>query len=298
MRKSREGLPTFDKIKAAASVSAVKLFLFDRDFKPVENLLDIKLPVSVKTDKSFWDHFPNLDRPKIELAIRSISENAPPLRVTHNVDGSEFSNLTIYRIADLIAVIESVHNGPDDERATLLHQATHDALTGLPNRRQFGDDLTASLQEIEGTEDILSLMQLDLDDFKPVNDTLGHLAGDKLLQFAAIRIKGCLDDDDRAYRLAGDEFTIISMGHGQPAKGHRLAEALVKAFKRPFTIDGIAVFVGTSIGISVAPHDGASPEQLMKACDVALYAAKKEGRGRASAFDPAMLEILEQRELS
>lgn len=296
MRKSRAGLPTFDKIKAA-SVSAEKLFLFDRDFKPVENLLNIKLPVSVKTDKSFWDHFPELDRPKIKLAIRSISENAPPLRVTHNVDGREFSNLTIYRIADLIAVIESVQNGPDDERAILLHQATHDALTGLPNRRQFGDDLTASLQEIEGTEDILSLMQLDLDDFKPVNDTLGHLAGDKLLQFAAIRIKGCLDNDDRAYRLAGDECTIILMGYGHPAKGHRLAEALVKAFKRPFTIDGIAVFVGTSIGISVAPHDGASPEQLMKACDVALYAAKKEERGRTSAVDPAMLEILEQREL-
>src|SRR6266576_3809996 len=192
MRKSRAGLPTFDKIKAAASVSAEKLFLFDRDFKPVENLLDIKLPVSVKTDKSLWDHFPELDRPKIELAVRSISENAPPVRVTHDVDGSEFSNLTIYRIADLIAVIQSVQNHPDDERAILLHQATHDALTGLPNRRQSGDDLTASLQEIEGTEDILSLMQLDLDDFKPVNDTLGHLAGDKLLQFAAIRIKGCL----------------------------------------------------------------------------------------------------------
>jgi diguanylate cyclase (GGDEF)-like protein len=297
MRKSRAGWPTFDKTKAATSVSAEKLFLFDRDFKPVENLLDIKLPVSVKTDKSFWDHFPELDRTKIEPAIRSMSENAPPFRVTHGVEGGEFSNLTIYRIADRIAVIESVRNRPDDERAILLHQATHDALTGLPNRRQFGDDLTASLQEIDGTEDILSLMQLDLDDFKPVNDTLGHPAGDKLLQYAASRIKGCLDNDDRAYRLAGDEFTIISMGHGQPAKGHRLAEALVKAFKRPFTIDDIAVFVGTSIGISVAPHDGASPEQLMKACDVALYAAKKEGRGRASAFEPAMLEILEQREL-
>ena len=153
------------------------------------------------------------------------------------------------------------------------------------------------LQETADSNETLSLMQLDLDDFKPVNDTLGHPAGDKLLQFAANRIQGCLSSDDRAYRLAGDEFTVISMGSGHPAKAHRLAEALIAAFKKPFTIDGIAVFVGASIGISTAPPDGTSPEQLMKASDLALYAAKKDGRGRAKPFDPSMLELLEQREL-
>lgn len=297
MGKNRAGWPTFDKIKAETSVCTDKLLVFDRDFNLVENPSNINLPASVKPNRSFWERFPGLDRQKIELAMRSISENAPPLRITHGVDGSELCDLAIYRIADRIAVIESVRNRHDVERAILLHQATHDALTRLPNRRQFGADLTASLQEIESSEDILSLMQLDLDDFKPVNDTLGHSAGDKLLQFAASRIKGCLDSDDRVYRLAGDEFMIISMGPGHPAKGQRLAEALINAFKRPFTIDNIAVFVGTSIGISVAPQDGTNPEQLMKACDVALHAAKKDGRGCASAFDPALLAILEQKEL-
>lgn len=296
MRKIRAAHSALGKTEAEASSSIDRLLFFDRDFNPVENLLGNELPASVKPAASFWEHFPELDQSAITLALRSLGDSAQPLRISGDLGEPGSRGLTIYRIGDLFAVVRS-EESLDDERATLLHLATHDPLTGLPNRRQFSEDLTVLLQEAAGANETLSLMQLDLDDFKPVNDTLGHPAGDKVLQFAARRIQGCLTGDDRAYRLAGDEFTIISMGAGHPAKGQRLAEVLVAEFKKPFTIDGIAVFVGTSIGISAAPSDGTSPEQLMKASDLALYAAKKDGRGRAKAFDPSMLESLEQREL-
>ncbi|MGO7420367.1 putative bifunctional diguanylate cyclase/phosphodiesterase, partial [Rhizobium ruizarguesonis] len=296
MQKIHAAPSALGQTEAKASSSIDRLLFFDRDFNPVENLLGNELPASVKPVASFWEHFPELDKSAITLALRSLGDSAQPLQISGDLGTPASHGLTIYRIGDLFAVVRSEESA-DDERATLLHLATHDPLTGLPNRRQFSEDLAVLLRETAGSNETLSLMQLDLDDFKPVNDTLGHPAGDKLLQLAANRIQECLTRDDRAYRLAGDEFTVISRGPGHPAKGHRLAEALVDAFKKPFTIDGIALFVGTSIGISAAPPDGTTPEQLMKASDVALYAAKKDGRGRARPFDPSMLELLEQREL-
>ncbi|OJU71452.1 MAG: GGDEF-domain containing protein, partial [Rhizobiales bacterium 63-7] len=220
-----------------------------------------------------------------------------PLRLLHDLGDGHVRDLTVFAIGDLLGVVQAHRMSDHDERTTLLHLATHDPLTGLPNRRQFGSDLSDALQGLEGSGDVISLMQLDLDDFKPVNDTLGHPVGDKLLELAADRIKSCLTDKDRAYRLAGDEFAIISRGHGHPARGRELGEKLVLAFKEPFSLDGIAVFVGLSVGISFAPEDGRDPETLMKASDVALYAAKTDGRGRTSTFDPHMLRIIEQREL-
>ncbi|KKZ85940.1 putative bifunctional diguanylate cyclase/phosphodiesterase [Rhizobium phaseoli] len=296
MRKVPAARLALGKPEAEASSLIDRLLFFDRDFNPIEDLHGNVPPSSVKPAASFWEHFPELDKSAITLAFRSLDDNAQPLRISGDLGAAGSHGLTIYRIGDLFAVVRSEER-IDDERATLLHLATHDPLTGLPNRRQFSEDLTALLQETAGASETLSLMQLDLDDFKPVNDTLGHAAGDKLLQSAAMRILACLSSDDRAYRLAGDEFTVISVGSGHPAKAHRLADDLVAAFKKPFTINGIAVFVGTSIGISTAPSDGTTPEELMKASDLALYTAKKEGRGRAKAFDPAMLELLEQREL-
>lgn len=296
MRKIPAARLALGKPEAEASSLMDRLLFFDRDFNPIEDLLGNALPSYVKPAASFWEHFPELDKSAITRAFHSLDDNAQPLRISGELGAPGSPGLTIYRIGDLFAVVRSEERA-DDERATLLHLATHDPLTGLPNRRQFSEDLTALLQETAGASETLSLMQLDLDDFKPVNDTLGHAAGDKLLQSAARRILACLSSDDRAYRLAGDEFTVISVGSGHPARAHRLADDLVAAFKKPFTINGIAVFVGTSIGISTAPSDGTTPEELMKASDLALYTAKKDGRGRAKAFDPAMLELLEQREL-
>ncbi len=243
---------------------------------------------------SLWEIYPELDSAAVQDHFKSTREQS--LRLSRDMGNGTFREIAIHAIGEFYGVVQTYRTGDKAERAALLHQATHDALTGLPNRRQFASDLSEALKVVSTEGRSVCLMQLDLDDFKPVNDTLGHPAGDKLLQFAAGRIRECLTGTERAYRLAGDEFAIISISSEHQRKAD-LGDALVQAFKQPFTLDGISVFVGLSVGISIAPADGFDPETLMKTSDVALYAAKKEGRGRASAFDASMLQIIEQREL-
>ncbi|MBB3544314.1 EAL domain-containing protein [Rhizobium sp. BK399] len=246
------------------------------------------------------DVYPTLARPPIAELVRQVIKSGRPRSVRLGRTPDEQCDLLLLPAKDGLAIIEIAAgdlagetHAQEDERALWRHQATHDVLTGLPNRRRFSDEL-ARLLPTKGTN--LALMQIDLDDFKPVNDTLGHGAGDIVLKLAANRIRSVLGTDDTAFRLAGDEFAIIQLAQGQPREGERLADDLIAEFKKPFVVDGITVFVGASVGIAIAPRDGNEGEQLMKAADVALYAAKKEGRRRARTFDPAMLIVLEQRE--
>ncbi len=297
MREPRTNWPASGQPATPTERGSNRLFVFDRNFKLVTPPSTIAGASAPDPDPDIFleQVHPYLDR-TVLLDYMQASD-PEPLRLLHDLGDGHVRDLTVFAIGDLLGVVQAHRMSDHDERTTLLHLATHDPLTGLPNRRQFGSDLSDALQGLEGSGDVISLMQLDLDDFKPVNDTLGHPVGDKLLELAADRIKSCLTDKDRAYRLAGDEFAIISRGHGHPARGRELGEKLVLAFKEPFSLDGIAVFVGLSVGISFAPEDGRDPETLMKASDVALYAAKTDGRGRTSTFDPHMLRIIEQREL-
>ncbi|QRY66102.1 EAL domain-containing protein (plasmid) [Ensifer sp. PDNC004] len=259
--------------------------------------------VGTLVDATLWHLYPELLAPVSKAAVESVIAYGVP-RSVEVVDAVTKSRRTllVFRAMRGIGVLETsgratrreVGSHGESERALLLHQATHDVLTGLPNRRQFSDDLQ-SILPTPGEK--LALMQIDLDDFKPVNDTLGHGAGDAVLKMAAERIRGALRDREVSYRLAGDEFAVIQRQSDQPADAEYLAEALIEAFSEPFTIDGISVFVGASIGIAIAPNDGNDIEQLMKAADIALYAAKKDGRGRAKTFSRSMLIVLEQREM-
>jgi diguanylate cyclase (GGDEF)-like protein len=278
-----------------ANERADGLAFFDRQFRLADIVDDMLKPVPGESSLSLWEIYPELDR--IAIAGQLDAPRARPLILTTDLGDGMFRDLSFYTIGEFYGVVQTHRSGDRDERATLLHQATHDPLTGLPNRRRFATDLSDALSQINDVGKGICLMQLDLDDFKPVNDTLGHPAGDTLLQLAASRIGDCLSGTERVYRLAGDEFAIISSGTQGRQRSADLGNALVQAFKQPFTIDGISVFVGMSIGIAIAPIDGSDSETLMKASDVALYAAKKEGRGRASIFDAAMLQIIEQREL-
>jgi len=217
--------------------------------------------------------------------------------------GGTVGSVFVFRTADGIGVIEFSEAERADqvaieeaEHAALLHQATHDVLTGLQNRLRFSERLQQALSGSKRSEDKVALLQIDLDEFKAVNDTLGHGAGDTLLQFAAKRIRDALQDGESAYRYAGDEFAVIQLGKRQPDEAERLAGSLVDAFKAPFIINGIPLFVGASIGIAFGPEQGTESEQLMKAADIALYAAKREGRRCARTFNRSMLILLEQRE--
>ena len=170
-------------------------------------------------------------------------------------------------------------------QAEIEHMARHDALTGLPNRVLFRDRLTELLQA--GNHN-MAVLFLDLDRFKPVNDALGHSAGDQLLRDAAQRLAGCARECDLVARLGGDEFAIIQLEGGNPAAASVLADRLVRAIEAPFEIAGQQVTVGTSIGIALAPADSSDPDDLLKKADLALYDAKTRGRGTHSFFKPEL----------
>jgi diguanylate cyclase (GGDEF)-like protein len=255
-------------------------------------------------DATLWHVYPELLAPKPKSAVEFVIASGVPRSVEiADATTKDRRILLIFRTTRGIGVIETESSAThretsyqsDNDRALLLHQATHDVLTGLPNRRQFSDHLRGALPVPIGAK--LALMQIDLDDFKPINDTLGHGAGDAVLKMAAERIRSVLGEHAFAYRLAGDEFAVIQWKVDQPREAELQADALVNAFKEPFTVEGINVFVGASVGVAIAPGDGNEIEQLMKTADIALYAAKKDGRGRARTFSRSMLIVLEQREM-
>ncbi|NLR98158.1 EAL domain-containing protein [Rhizobium sp. P38BS-XIX] len=279
--------------------------LWDLDLKLIDSSRQFQdqLGLSSRKGLSLWEAYPALAKPAWAAIIRQVIDTGTSQTIQLPVSKPGRRDFLLSYIETGLLIIETNSAGTTrslwnegNERARLIHQATHDVLTGLPNRRQFSAEL-AQLLPADGDTCGPALMQLDLDDFKPVNDTLGHGAGDILLQLAAERIKGALDHNGTVYRLAGDEFAIIQVGLEEAGEAETLAEALVNEFKKPFTVNGISLFVGVSVGIAIAPRDGNEGEQLMKAADVALYAAKKEGRRRARTFDPSMLIVVEQREL-
>jgi len=182
----------------------------------------------------------------------------------------------------------------------MTHLATHDQLTGLPNRFLCQDRLAQAVMALRRPEDGmhpgLAVLCLDLDRFKEVNDTLGHPAGDAVLRATAERLRACLREGDTLARLGGDEFAIIQHDAGQPHAAAALAQRLIEAMEAPFTLEGRPFTIGTSIGIALATGGpGETPELLLRSADTALYAAKNDGRGSFRFFAEAMNLALRER---
>jgi diguanylate cyclase (GGDEF)-like protein len=166
--------------------------------------------------------------------------------------------------------------------------ALFDAVTDLPNRRSFEDELAKALGPGRPPTDGLTVMFLDLDDFKQVNDSLGHRTGDKLLVEIARRLRAITGPNDLVARWGGDEFVILHHdAPGQP-ETPAVAKRIIDEINRAVVIDGSEVIVGASIGSASAPDDGTSPDALLSKADIALYAAKADGRRVWRAFEPAM----------
>jgi diguanylate cyclase (GGDEF)-like protein/PAS domain S-box-containing protein len=173
-------------------------------------------------------------------------------------------------------------------QAQLSHMAHHDLLTGLPNRAKFREELDLALRHTRLNEHI-SVLCLDLDRFKEVNDSLGHLVGDELLKEVAQRLSACLRDRDTVCRLGGDEFTVIQFGSGvQASEASSLAQRLIEAIEAPYDVWGHHISIGMSIGVSLAPADADDSDQMMKKADMALYRAKSDGRGTYRFFEAGM----------
>jgi len=175
------------------------------------------------------------------------------------------------------------------ERDKLLHDAFHDLLTGLPNRALFLDRLEHRLAlEKRRHKTSFSVLVLDIDRFKVINDSLGHVRGDELLIEVARRLQSCLRPGDSVARLSGDEFTILLEDVATAADARKVADRLREELRVPFWLGALEVFSGASIGIAHGSATYAHPEDILRDADTALYRAKAQGRGRCVEFDASM----------
>jgi diguanylate cyclase (GGDEF)-like protein/PAS domain S-box-containing protein len=172
-------------------------------------------------------------------------------------------------------------------QAEISHMALHDGLTGLANRDLFDQEIARCYQRLRGGQKF-ALLCLDLDQFKNINDTLGHRLGDRLLKEVGTRLRLCVRDSDTVARLGSNEFAIVQCGVPDRAETRSLIDKIVDVIGRPFDLDGHQVVVGVSIGIATAPTDATEGVELLKAADLALLRAKTEGRGTYRFFERAM----------
>ena len=217
-------------------------------------------------------------------------------------DGSEIEVLIYARRVPfgrmhpiLVAVVDVTERKQAEAR--IAYMAHHDALTDLPNRVLFHEQLNELLARVRRHSESLAVYCLDLDHFKGVNDTLGHPMGDALLQAVAQRLRKCLRDSDLVARLGGDEFAVVQYPLGSPNEASTLAGLLIETVSKPYQVHGHEFVIGASIGIALAPGDGHEADGLLRNADIALYRARAEGRGTAHFFEPEMDRRIQARRM-
>jgi len=193
----------------------------------------------------------------------------------------------------LIAVIDITERRRNEFRVT--HMARHDVLTNLPNRVLLAERMERALADVAAGGQSGALLFLDLDDFKIVNDTMGHTAGDQLLKEIGRRLFKCIRETDTVARLGGDEFAVLLAGDCPRPEIARVCDRIIAAMQRPIETAGKEVAVGVSIGIAIAPDDAMTADELFRCSDLAMYAAKDQGRGKYRFFDREMDEKLRAR---
>ncbi len=199
----------------------------------------------------------------------------------------EFGEVQMGDRRRLIATLRDITERKEAE-ALIVKQANYDSLTKLPNRTLFMDRLSLALTRASRNGGQIGLLFIDLDNFKKVNDTLGHSAGDQLLQEAAERLTACVRETDTVARLGGDEFTIILPDLQKAHDVEQVVRQILDRLSKPYLIDGTEVFASGSVGITLFPDDGKDAETLLKNSDTAMYRAKYDGRNTFRFFTAKM----------
>ncbi len=179
----------------------------------------------------------------------------------------------------------------------ILHQATHDALTGLPNRALIDDRLEQAISAARRTDKSCAVLFLDIDHFKSINDTLGHTVGDELLVKVAERLRSCVREGDTVARMGGDEFLLVIGDLPQPQDVLKPVRKILLEIRKSFSLQGRDVHIRASLGIAFFPFDADDRTQLLKNADIALYRAKEHGRNRFELFDASMRDQATERGL-
>jgi diguanylate cyclase (GGDEF)-like protein/PAS domain S-box-containing protein len=291
----------FNNIPSAIYVKDLqgRYLSINREFERLFHILD--KDIKGKTDfdifpKSMAKHCQESDKKAAELA-RSIETEED-----FDVDGAcqTFHSLK-YPLFDaqgeMYAVCGISTNITDKKKSAdkIYYQAHYDALTQLPNRFLALDRLEQHLIEAKRNQDKVAVLFLDLDDFKKINDSLGHEVGDKLLIEAAERLTHILRDEDTVGRLGGDEFIVLLRGLSDAKDAVTIAEHILKSFKEVFKIDGRELLMTVSIGISIYPDDGDNSSQLLRNADTAMYQSKNLGRNTSSFFTKKMNQDISRR---
>jgi diguanylate cyclase (GGDEF)-like protein len=238
----------------------------------------------------------------INVALKQeFAEQAPPPLVESALEKSEAVENKVQEVAAKLSVVNEALHDEVKERHLLedllaevtgqeeaaRHSALHDALTGLPNRKLAMDRLEHGLAQARRHERSLAVMFMDLNDFKPINDTHGHEAGDRVLQTIAARLLENTRDDDTVSRLGGDEFLYLMMETQSDQDVGQIAQKIVDAISQPCEVTGsggsITLNLRVSIGIALFPQDGDSADSLVKSADTAMYRAKRDKSGYSYA---------------
>ena len=260
-----------------------------------EHLLKVGTPLEViLTGRCAHDMQKDQDDPAVKTRVAELMALPPDASRTAELPNGRLVMLTRQPMAGggWVTMIEDITERRRAE-AEIVHLARHDVLTGLANRAEFNARLDEASRRLKRNGGCVSVMMIDLDRFKAVNDTLGHLAGDELLSEVARRLQATVRDTDVLARLGGDEFAIIQEGGADQREGAvALALRIIEAVSTPFELNGQEVAVGTSIGIALAPEDGLEPGELLKRADLALYSVKSSGRNDYRLFRNEMLEIV------
>ena len=285
-----QGLLMFDRSNFLLLVNAAvfKIFALQPDaLKPAMPLTDVVRVISGGE---------NALEPSSDLAgfyMKLVRQNVSVKFLRALPDGRQLSvNFVPYGRGSVISFEDVTEVRKADER--IAYMAMHDALTGLPNRAMLRTRIDEALAAVH-RDGGFTVMCLDLDHFKDVNDTLGHPAGDRLLCEVAERILSVTRETDVVVRLGGDEFAIVARPGDAEADNAKLAARLVEAISAPYNLDGQMAFIGASIGIAAAPAHGADPDTLMKNADLALYQAKSNGRGCYAFFATPMEQHIVKR---
>jgi diguanylate cyclase (GGDEF)-like protein len=240
-------------------------------------LLDLSLP-----DSSGLDALLSVRRYKPELAVIALTNDDDEALGLQATQAGAQDYLVKGQVSSRL-LARSIRYSLERKRfeRRLEYLATHDDLTGLPNRQLFNFTLGQALErarrarhnnELAGK---VGVMLLDLDNFKQINDTFGHIRGDDMLRAVAARLQGCMRKSDTVARMGGDEFTLVIEQIGTPEDGAAIAKKVLDALSEPIQLDGVQLHTTASLGISIYPVDGSNPEILLQHADIAMYQAKQ-----------------------
>lgn len=252
------------------------------------NFQDLVIPDKLEEKQLRFEMARNGEAQEYEIMIRHKEGHVVELHV------STIPILIQKEIVGLFGIAKDITERKKSER-TIVHLAYHDALTLLPNRAFFKEKMTEALNLNEANKEYIAVLFLDIDHFKFINDTLGHIVGDELLKTIAMRLKGCVREGDTISRLGGDEFTILLPQIKDFNAVNTVANRIIEAFKTPVEFNHQLFHLTTSIGIAISPNHGTDVDSLMRNADMAMYSVKENGKNHYRYYDETMNFIMTKR---